>query len=88
MTDAELDLLADKLAVRLRREALTLAEAAAVLGIGRDAFYEARDLPGFPRPVRVTAGCRRYRVRDLRRWLQTRPEARRSAARLPDPEGG
>lgn len=61
---------------------LTATDAARYIGIGRDAFYGLLDEPGFPKPVRVKGGGKRYLRRELEAWAASRPRAKRAAIRV------
>ena len=54
-------------------ELLTREQAQDFIGLGRNAFYHARNNLGLPAPVKLGGKYRRWRKSDLQNWLANLP---------------
>ena len=51
----------------------TVAEGAAIVGVGERKFQDLRKTPGFPEAIALGPRCLRFRVADLEAWVASRP---------------
>lgn len=51
---------------------MRLREVAALLGVTRQTVLTWRKERGFPSPVTLSPGCRRFRGIDVARWIEER----------------
>lgn len=51
---------------------LTALQAAARLAVSRRTFFTLAAQPDFPRPVRITARCVRWKEEDIAHWVERR----------------
>jgi predicted DNA-binding transcriptional regulator AlpA len=59
-------------------EVVSAVEAAALIGCSERSFHEIRNRDGFPAPVRLFGPLRpRWRVADLRTWVEALPSLER-----------
>lgn len=58
---------------------IAVQDGATSLAISERSYHLLRSRPDFPKPVRISPRCVRWRVDDLREWVRRLPEVDRLA---------